>query len=286
MGALKRWIVAHPLWAFFIIAFVLTWLAVLPLVLSRRGGGVSSSDLPVAPFQILGALAGPTLGALIVTAVTSGGAGVRRLLARCIQWRVGIGWYLLLFFGPPVILTLGAMLFLGLSILSAFVRNLPLLFAFYLPTLLAGIIFGPLWEEPGWRGFALPRLQAGHGPLLGTLILGLLWGLWHLPGFFGGWLPLTISGFLAVMVGAVAGSFVFTWMYNHTRGSVLMMILLHSALNAASAMGGRILPTEMSEPVRALVYSGWIPAVTYTIVALLLIVSTRGTLGYKPAQAS
>ena len=185
--------------------------------------------------------------------------------------------------GPLVVLTLGAIPFLGVSILGAFVQNLPLVLSFYLPLLLVGAILGPLWEEPGWRGFALPRLQQQYGPLAGTAILGVLWGLWHLPGFFGGWLgELSLSSLSASLLGITAFAFILTWAYNHTRGSLLIMILLHSAFNAASAFGGQILPADMPETVRALVFSGWIPAATYTACAILILLFTRGSLSYHP----
>src|SRR5690606_25377036 len=118
------------------------------------------------------------------------------LLGRYVQWRAGMQWYLLVLFGPLLALTIGAIPFLGMSILSAFINNAALIASFYLPVLVVGIILGPLWEEPGWRGFALPRLQRQYGPLAGTVTLGLLWSLWHLPAFLGGWLgPLTLSTF-------------------------------------------------------------------------------------------
>jgi membrane protease YdiL (CAAX protease family) len=280
-SGLRRLITRHPLLSFFSLAFVLSWLAVLPLVLARLGLVSLPPDMPVEPFQLLGALAGPTLSAYLVTAALSGWLGVRQLLARYVQWRVGFHWYLLVFFGPVILLTLGAIPFLGTAILSAFAQNLPLLLSFYLPVLLVGVILGPLWEEPGWRGFALPRLQVRFGPLAGTLILGVLWGVWHLPGYFGGWLgSLTPSSFTASMLGITAFAVMLTWVYNNTRGSLLIMILLHSAFNAASAFGGRIIPADLPASTSALVYSGWIPAATYTVTALLIILFSKGRLAY------
>lgn len=233
-----------------------------------------------------GALAGPTLSAFIVTAVQSGRPGVRRLFDRYKQWRVGLQWYLLVFVGPLLALTLGAVPFLGVSIVGAFMRNLPLLVTSFLPILVLGMILGPLWEELGWRGFALPRLQDRHGPIFGTLVLGVLWSLWHLPGFVGGWLgSLTASSVIALTLGTIAGSFILTWVYNNTGGSILMMILLHSSINAASAFGGNLLPAEMPVAIASLVYSGWIPAATYTVWALLIILLTRGRLSYSESLA-
>ena len=282
MFSLRTMIIDHPLLTFFILAFVLAWLAVSPLLLSKAGLLALPPDLPVELFLIAGAFAGPTLSAYITTLILDGWIGVRQLLRRYFQWRVGIGWYLFVFISPIVALTLGAIPFLGSSILKSFSQNWSLLLSLYLPASVVGILFGPLWEEPGWRGFALPRLQQRFGAMPGTLILGLLWSLWHLPGFIGGWLgPFTLSSFSALMLGTTAMAFVLAWVYNNTRGSLLLMIFFHAALNAASSFGGKILPSDMSAAVRSLVESGWIPAVTYTLWALLVIFFTKGSLSYR-----
>src|SRR3712207_6537622 len=86
-------------------------------------------------------------------------------------------------------------------------------------------------EELGWRGYALPRLLARRSALAASLILGLLWGLWHLPTFYVLGAPqhgLPISAFLLL---TMAYSVLFTWIYLHTRGSVLIATLFHSAIN-------------------------------------------------------
>jgi uncharacterized protein len=113
--------------------------------------------------------------------ITEGRAGIRRF----VLWRVGLGWYLFALIGIPLILVLSVIVLPGA--LASFqglapLEPLPLLGIFVYIFFLGG----PLSEEPGWRGFALPRLQSLHGPLVGSPILGILWGLWHLPLF---WTP-------------------------------------------------------------------------------------------------
>jgi membrane protease YdiL (CAAX protease family) len=105
---------------------------------------------------------------------------------------------------------------------------------FVLVLVLVLVLGGPLGEEPGWRGFALPRLQRLHGPLVGSLILGPLWTFWHLPlnliptwshgDAASGGVILTI---LAGLVATVAYTIVFAWVFNNTYGSLLLAILLH-----------------------------------------------------------
>jgi membrane protease YdiL (CAAX protease family) len=264
---------------FFLMAYGFTWLAVSPMVLARAG--VIRLDIPVELIQIVGALAGPALAGVIVSAGVGGRAEVGRLLRRIVQWHVGIVWYIVLLFGPLFALTWTATLLLGTTFLEAFVRSLPLLPSQYLPVLILGVILGPLWEEIGWRGVALPRLQRRLGPLGGTLILGVLWAVWHVPGYIGGWLgAFTPSAFLALVAGSMGFSVLMTWVYNHTHASLLAMILLHSASNTSLAFGGPSLPAAMSDGIGSLVQSGWIPAITYGGWAVIVALATRGRLGF------
>jgi uncharacterized protein len=97
-------------------------------------------------------------------------------------------------------------------------------------------LFTGLGEEPGWRGFALPRLQERHGPLAATAVLAVAWAMWHLPNLmFGGRTGLSYGLWLAL---TVASAFIYTWVYNHTGGSLLVAVLLHGAINAASGLLG------------------------------------------------
>ncbi len=100
---------------------------------------------------------------------------------------------------------------------------------------------GPLNEEPGWRGFALPRLQNRYSPLVASIILGALWGLWHLPlhlmgVYYGGALGAVIR------IQEIPRAILFTWLYNRTRGSLLVMILFHAAINTTSLFLARSAP--------------------------------------------
>src|ERR671933_1437818 len=175
----------HPLTSFFVMAFAFSWIVWSPWVLSEDGAGLLPFKLSDAASGLLVAAAillGPTLSGFIMTGVTEGRAGIRRLLRRIVLWRVGFWWYLFALIGVPVVMGLGTLILPGglASVLALGPGYVPrYLGSFVLVTILGG----PLFEEPGWRGFALPRLQPLHGPLVGTLILGLLWALWHLPEF-------------------------------------------------------------------------------------------------------
>ena len=149
----------------------------------------------------------------------------------------------------------------------------------YLSIYVPGVILGgPLFEEPGWRGFALPRLQPLHGLLVGTLILGLLWALWHLPEFMvpswaaesGGSSPIAIVKFCIV---GIALAIILTWVFNNTKGSVLMAILVHTSVDAPFRPFSVLLgPSETMNSI----------LLSFGVLALVLVVLTRGRLGYQP----
>jgi len=263
-------IARYPLIAFFVMALLFSWIAVTPLLLNP--------SLPVEPFQVLGALVGPTLSAIIVIVAVEGRTGLRPFLKRYLQWRAGIVWWVIVLFGILLALTAVASLVLGRSVWIEFFRNVGLILPAFFLALIAGVILGPLWEEPGWRGFALPRLQAQYGPILGSVILGVIWAGWHLPGFFGGWMT---AAFPALLVSCVGYSLVATWIYNHTRGSILLMIVLHSSSNAATSVGARVLPTKLSPAMHDFVFGGWIPALMAGGLAIVILIGSRGTLGYR-----
>jgi membrane protease YdiL (CAAX protease family) len=290
----KRLITRHPLTAYFVLAFGLMWLFALPLAASRnQGSGLLPYDLSETAGNVLYLLAtfsGPTVAALIVTGLTEGRVGIKRLLKRIVQWRVAPQWYLVALGINLLIWLLAYTALIGPQLLIAAVTNWQLLLSTFLPLVAFGIILPSIAEEPGWRGFALPRLQDRHGPLVATLILGTLHGLWHLPALltvqFG---PLPLANIVPFMLTAVFATFIYTWVYNNTGGSILLAILLHAASNAASQWLGTLLSESGLQPPQAgaagfLATTNWINVIAYGLVALVLIVATRGRLGYRPEQ--
>jgi uncharacterized protein len=159
----------------------------------------------------------------------------------------------------------------------------------FLPFMVLNMLFVTLGEEPGWRGFALPRLQQRYGPVPGTIVLGTLHSFWHLPtGFIAGGplYPFALTTFVTFVLTGMAGSFIYTWFYNHARGSILIAILIHGAANAAAALVTLDLPQHphLSGLASALYYDRWSNIIAFGVVALLLVIFTRGRLGYNPEQ--
>jgi len=281
-GAARQGLLTHhPLVFFFIIAYAGTWLVEMPYVLSEDGAGLLpfSSPLLATVLPVTSIFLGPFLAAFIMTGITEGRAGIRRFLRRFVLWRVGLGWYLFVLIGIPVILVLSVIVLPG--VLASFqglapLDPLPLLGIFVYIFFLGG----PLGEEPGWRGFALPRLQSLHGPLVGSLILGILWGLWHLPLFWTPWNTLTTFNVVVFVLGTICLTIIYTWVFNNTKGSLLIAILLHASFNVAAA--GIVAPLF---PAPIVLDYGLLPIlVGFGAAALLVVALTRGRLGYQHYQ--
>ncbi len=285
-----RWTARHPLIAFFGLAFAISWSAVLPLALSRNVGvGLLPYDLPDAITTVLYLVAsfiGPSLAVVIVLALTEGRSGVMRLLKRCVQWRVQPRWYMVALGANLLIWLLSYSALMGAGLLAAAVQHWPLLFTTFLPYVAFGILIPSIAEEPGWRGFALPRLQQRYGPVAGSLILGLLHGVWHVPALMSLLGPTPLVNYPPFMLTAMLTAVLYTWVYNQTHGSILLAMLFHAAGNAAAGwLVALFRAAGLQEPEAGvagfLAATTWINVIGYGLAALLLIVLTRGRLGAR-----
>lgn len=225
---------AHPLAAFFVLAYLVTWLLWAPLVIAGVPAFSESRHVP-SIFALPAVAIGVTGTAFFMTAVTQGRAGVRRLLQRLTCWDVGVRWYVV----ALALIPLGEILITAALTGSQALRALaPSALVFYPGAFLSHFIFGPLFEESGWRGFALPRLQHRYGPLRGTVLLGLLWSGWHFFLYAPAWLQGgTMSAVAAVAIFVaftVTVSVIFTWLSNNSRASLLLVILLHGSIDGTA----------------------------------------------------
>ncbi len=272
----------HPLIADFALAYAGMWIVISPLVMDSFGWIELSDGLSLLLF-VLSSLSGPALAAFWVTGVLEGKAGMARLLRRTFQVRAGLQWYAVaLFIFLAIWLAAYSFLYAGAPIRNL-IANPSLLLSAFLPSVIIGLIIPSIGEEPGWRGFALPRLQAAYGPVVATLILGTLHGVWHLPALFTPLLgPFTPEGFIMFVLTAAAGTFIYTWLFNNTRGSVWMAMVLHASSNAASQLVSSLIPEDV--PLTGWVKvleSGCINVIVFSAMAVLLVLLTRGTLGYS-----
>ncbi|WP_238015873.1 CPBP family intramembrane glutamic endopeptidase [Dactylosporangium sp. AC04546] len=284
MTALVRPPIRHALTVYFTLAFALTWLAWLPYVLSETGLGVLPIRIPevLGSTQTLGLLPGAYLGpitaAFVVTALTEGRSGLRRWARRLVRWRVGAWWYVAIVVAVPAVAVVAT-----LPLPGAWAdARLPtvMVLAAYLPVLLMQVVTSGLAEEPGWRDFAQPRLQDRFGPLAGSLILGPLWGAWHLPLFFSdwaGWPDVRWSMAVEFVVSSVFLSIVLTWVFNRTGQSLPAAMLLHANVNTVFSLAWPAMFPSLDA------FSDSLHALTIGAgaTAAVLVVGTRGRLGYR-----
>lgn len=209
---------------------MLSWMIEIPLALSTQG--LIHMAVPKSLHYLAGY--GPMLSAMIVTGLTEGFPGLKKLWSRMVLWRVKPKWWVVAVSPLWLYLLAGTTLWViqGVQVDLVSMGEVD-----FLPPL--GLAALPLWiitfgigEETGWRGFALPKLQEKRSALSATLILWVLWALWHLPMFFYSYPTSVIPGML---MGLLAGAIVFTWLYNSTGGSILIAAVWHGLFNATTA---------------------------------------------------
>lgn len=282
---ISSFIQSHPIIAYFIFAFAGTWIVISPLVMDAFEI-IQLSDAAWMLFYLLASLTGPNLAAFWVTGVIEGKAGMGRLFRRMFQVRAGLHWYMVvLFVFLGVWLAAYSMLYNGAP-LANLLADPSVLVSVFLPNILIGLLIPSIAEEPGWRGFALPQMQKYYGPLTATLVIGFLHGIWHLPALFTPMLgPFTINGFIIFVLTAVAGTFIYTWIFNNTGGSVWIAMLLHSSSNAASKLVSELVPTDVElTGWMKMLESGWINVIAFWSIALVLVIATRGRLGFRASE--
>ncbi len=266
----------NSLGTYFLLTFAITWLFTIPFVVLWHTT-MNQSLQWWAIFFLPGAY-GPTIAALIVVGRTGGSAAVRRLLARLIEWRVRPRWYVFALLVPPGVVACAILI-------SDFrwqaIQNFNLMpgLAFAPLALLLAAPFGPLAEELGWRGYALPKLMETQGLWKCSLLLGLVWTFWHLPMF---WFPgAAIPSFLkpgaasialyAAQVTAQAG--LMTFLFTVTRGSVLLAVLYHASFNTAETIVFRM----TSEPTVEIEFQIYVLSIvaSWVLAAILLTIAPK-----------
>lgn len=253
----------HPVAAFLVLACALTWAVWIPAIVALP------ADVPTLPFVLVGGF-GPAVAAAVLTRATGG--SLRSWVAGMATWRVAPRWYLAAL-GVPVVTVVVASTAYGL-VTGAPLRASRAVTG--LPVFLAGVPFVFLVsggnEEPGWRGFALPRLQRRHGALVASLLVGAGWAVWHLPlHVLGTDLTAGSRPFPLYAAWVISLSVVFTWLYNSTDGSVVLPMLLHAANNSALAVA--VVPTGVPGD-----FVGFTVAMTATNAAIAVVV----VLAYGP----
>lgn len=208
-----------------VILFGLTGLGVLSLILT----GVDQSKAFSPAILLIGYA--PSLAALCTVGFLSGAGGVRSLLRPIGKWRPGLQWYALVLLGPLVLVLLANVI--GLALGGALPH--PWLALPELGSVIGPLIAGSLGEEIGWRGFAQPFLQQRYSVFWASVIIGVLWATWHLWPVIapGGLLHLTPLDVVQTYVRLISTAIIYGWIYNSTRGSLLLVMLAHAGHNIA-----------------------------------------------------
>src|ERR671911_3155472 len=251
----------HPIITFFVLTYMITWAIESPLVfLTDSVTATQGLVLVILASNV------PSAVAIVLTAIVLGRGALRTLLARLLIWRVSPFWYLVVFLGPVALvgcvvllnaLMGGPALSLGMTLVGA-----TIFFAF---SVVPGSALG---EEIGWRGYVLPRLQSRMSALSAALLIAPLWGLWHLPLWLTGEPDRTPTLYTGFLVSAFALSIIFTWVYNSTGGSLLMIVLLHATVNLPITLVRDDLGPQATVPV--LLYFGLL------VVAAIVVVIVAG----------
>ncbi len=249
MNIIKR----HPLISFLIIVFVIMYLA----------GSIIIFELFAIPeifLWILGSFA-PTIAALIVLGITDGKPGIKKLFRSFLIWRVGFKWY----FATVSIAILSIIVsFAYLFSQNSAIPTIPILGIILM--LLMGLFLGPLSEEGGWSGFALPRLQSKYNAFTASLILGVLWAVWHAPLWFVPGSPQSTMPFWLFFIATVALRFIMGWAYNNTNGSLIIAVLFHLFFNFGNEFAVGILGV----PMNSFLYMASGALVIYAVLVVIL----------------
>ncbi len=231
----------HPISIYFVLVFIITWGGILFVVGPEGFPGEGMQLQRLFPLVFLAMIAGPSLAGILLTSVTEGKEGLRGLLSRMSRWRVNIRWYGVALLITPLLLiailaalTLISPVFVP-GIITTSDRN-----ALLVLSVVLGLAAG-FFEEVGWTGFAVPKMQLRYGAFVASLILGLIWAMWHLlADFWGGYAAFGmfyVPHFLLWVVALPAYRFLMVWVYNNT-GSLFVAQLMHASYSGSQYLLG------------------------------------------------
>jgi CAAX protease family protein len=268
---------------YYVLSFGIAWLVWIPLVFSSRA--LLAIRIPQSTAWLAGVA--PVFAGGFMTYREAGLKGITQLIARCGMWRFGLRWYLITVLLPVVniLLDLLAYRVLGGSIFGVPARQWLTGYLTVLPILIPLTLF----EEAGWRGYASPRFQYLLGKWGGSLVLGVLWGIWHIPYYlirgvsiFADFsLPYLTMSLVFFVIGTTAFETLMTWVFRHTRGSLLFACIFHASNNAFANLS--FVPTAKAEQGLIFVSSA---VVCWIVVLAVLGIERRLQMGWWSANST
>ena len=278
MATIRSFIQRHPVSLFYILVFAISWGGLLLLAGIDQIPGNPDQVKKLFPLALVIMFAGPSFSGLLMTLLVSGKPGLRELLSRLLRWQIGLRWYAIALLTGPLLVA--AILWLLSQFSSAFIPGIVTADDKIVQVLFGlgwGLLGGGLLEELGWTGFAVPRLRLRYSGLGTGLIVGLLWGVWHILIAFwssnalAGSLSLTtfVAGFLAFyLVALPAYRILLVWVHDRTNSLVVVM-LMHAFLSAS---------TLILQPQDTSGYLTWnivVAAALWLVVAAAAVVCRR-----------
>jgi len=251
----------NPMLWFFLVAFGMPWLG---------WSSIYFFDVQASPWRTALFYTGDfcSIGGLVAMYVQGGKAGAVELLKRCVRWRVSALWWGIVFAIPLLTGLVGYLIAgamhegTGSFVLSGFSM-------YFAPRVLMNFTTGPWGEELGWRGFLTPKLLETQNAVVASLIVGFLWGIWHLPLYITSAFS-TFEGGLSFTISTMLTSVIMTAILLHTRGSVLVAVIYHWLLNATSMTLPSVFPEFDAEAANVYLYSEI--GVKAVIVAIFILI--------------
>jgi uncharacterized protein len=287
LGAAKQAVAGHPVGAFLLMLYPISWIFFLPAVLGASGLGIIPVDIPVQGSLLLLTLFGLTGIAFLVTRLSDGKAGTRALRRHYYRFRAAPQWYLGAVFGPPLVLLVAGLAVNGTSALAPIGANIAQIPTTYLLNVALIAVLISVWEDGAWMGFMTARLQTRFGPVWASVLVAPCFGFIHFPLFFvngglmdsgrpqGGGQIIEYAFYLLILF-SVPVRIIVTWMFNSTGGSLPIAALFHVSMDTTA--GSAVLGTFYPAVDGRLLYVG------FAILAVALLVITRGRLGYRADQ--
>jgi len=250
----------YPLTSFFTLALAVTWLAFIPYYYSTDG-------IPWFTF-------GPMVAGFTMAAVTGGLKQVKSLLAATFRWKVNPIWYVAAIGLPFASQYFSVLLNPLFGSAAPAWGNIPPVMEIIPMVALLLVFSGPVGEEIGWRGFVLPRLLEKYSALSASLILGLVWAIWHLPLILVN--DFTAHGALMPVIAAI----LFTWISQNAKGSVLLAILMHASYQNSVRYLGKVFTDGDHVQQQWLGNGIWL----VMIAAILLVYGTKSFMNRTPKR--
>jgi membrane protease YdiL (CAAX protease family) len=273
---LREWIQQRAIVVYVGLAYGITWALALIIALSYHG--IIALDVPLALHYILPY--GPLLSALVVSWAIGGSSSLREILGRMTRWRVRPVWIAVVVLSVWVMFLLSSFILLltgqGWPDLSVFGQVMYLPYLTFVGSWFLWIFTYGIGEETGWRGFLLPGLQTKYNALTSSIIVSVIWAGWHAPMFLynENLIAMGAIGTAFWVVGLMFGSVLLTWLYNNTKGSILMTAIWHGTFNTFTAAAGQA----------AAITSAMISMFVMILVVLIVIVYGPKNLSREERQ--